>query len=685
MQELLGFNKSRASEKKVVAHTASRNVLPLPRAEALCNWCRYDEQQYVITSAETRRSGQISKPLSRLQEGAQKDCWVCKAFLKATALWQKVDHVEFQRLRAINVRFDAERVTIGAGSKLPKIQLFIAKGCPNVFRFNPDSELPSRPSSAQTMNFIAYNLNSCLHSHKACQRYQTQLASKIHGNWPSRILQIDAKTWTIRLVRFDPAAHAKYVALSYCWGDQKGQLTSNKSTLPKLRAGISVQKLPATLRDAVTVTATLGLRYIWIDSICIIQDDKDDWKQEAGKMSTVYAQSLVTIIASSADSCSEGFLEKDRAFSTEVSRVRVQHREAEVRARVLYDWGHHRGGPQSDESARLRWMDPVDSRAWTLQERVLSGRYINFTSGEAQWGCVSCRACECGQPLYGKLYETLPDAEKWFRIVEEYCTRNMKFATDKLVAIAGMARAMATVLQEKWYVAGLWLSPTWTPLTLQSFMWRRKIDSPLTVFYNEYIGPSFSWASHRGEPVHTDKASFSGCTFPSNILNVDIQLSTTDSFGSVKGACVRLRGPLIAAKLKWDSTTRYEDMKVGIKIGQSAQSYSGGCRVDGLLESVMLKKGQHAVRRRCEGSVAQDVSFENVDVYLLPILVRKLDSMSGQKPQTYAAGQGSPTRQAECILLARSLQFPGFERLGVYTISQWDKYSSTPCVELSMY
>lgn len=412
---------------------------------------------------------------------------------------------------------------LGAGAKLPKIQLFTSPDGPNVFRFSPDNELPSQPSSAQTLNFITYNLNSCLHSHKACQKYQTEMASRINGNWPSRILEVDAKTKTIRLVRFNPAAHSRYVALSYCWGDQKGQLTSNKSTLPRLVAGISVAKLPGTLRDAVTVTTELGLKYIWIDSICIIQDDPNDWKQEAGKMSTVYAQSLVTIIASSANSCSEGFLAQKRVPSTEVARVRVQDREAEIQARVIYDWGHHRGGPQADENTRLRWMDPVDSRAWTLQERVLSGRYINFTSGEAQWGCVSCRDCECGQALYGELYEPLRDTDKWFSIAEEYCTRRMTKETDKLVAIAGIARAMETSLREQWYVAGLWLSTAWTPLTLKSFMWRRKIHSPLTAFSSQYIAPSFSWASIRGQTSHVDETTFSGCTFPSTIIGIDPQ------------------------------------------------------------------------------------------------------------------------------------------------------------------
>lgn len=373
------------------------------------------------------------------------------------------------------------------------------------------------------MNFIAYNLNACLHGHTACQKYQTKMAANISGNWPSRMLEIDVNTKKIRLVGFNPVVHSRYVALSYCWGDQKGQLVSKKSTLAGLLAGISVSNLPGTLKDAVTVTSRLGLKHIWIDSICIIQDDPNDWKQEAGKMSTVYAQSLVTIIASSANSCSEGFLDQKRAPSVEVGRVVVHDRQAEIRARVIYDWGHHRGGPQSHDDARLQWMDPVDSRAWTLQERVLSGRYINFTSGEVQWGCISSRDCECGQPLYGQMYDSLPDGKKWFRIVEEYCTRNMTKATDKLVAIAGIARGMETVLREQWYVAGLWLSTTWTPLTVKSLLWQRRINSPLTTFSSEYISPSFSWASHRGEPAHLEEASFAGCSFPSQIVTLKAQ------------------------------------------------------------------------------------------------------------------------------------------------------------------
>lgn len=97
--------------------------------------------------------------------------------------------------------------------------------------------------------------------------------------------------------------------------------------------------------------------------------------------------------------------------------------------------------------------------------------------------------------------------------------------------------------------------------------------------------------------------------------------SGPDAFGGLNGASLRIRGPLVPAKLKWDNTTAQEDLKVGIKI---EQHYYGDCRVDGLLESVMLRDGRHAVRRRTDESAGPEQIFEGVDVYLLPIALRQL-------------------------------------------------------------
>lgn len=101
--------------------------------------------------------------------------------------------------------------------------------------------------------------------------------------------------------------------------------------------------------------------------------------------------------------------------------------------------------------------------------------------------------------------------------------------------------------------------------------------------------------------------------------------SGPDAFGGLNGAFLRIRGPLVPAKLKWDNTTSQEDLKVRIKVEQHLdKDYYGGCRVDGLLESVMLRDGRYAVRRRADESAAPEQIFEGVDVYLLPIAVRQL-------------------------------------------------------------
>jgi hypothetical protein len=413
---------------------------------------------------------------------------------------------------------------------------------------------------------------------------------------------------------------SKYVALSYCWGHQEGRLTAKESTLPTLRTGVRIAQLPTTLRDAVIVTMRLGSRLIWIDSLCIIQDDGQDWKREAGKMSTVYAQSLVTIIASSAKSCSDGFLETRREKSIPVGQVRIQNKATEIRARVLYDWGHHRGGPQSHETSRQRWMDPVDTRGWTLQERLLSGRYINFTSGEVQWGCISEKACECGQTLYGQLYDPL-EREKWFTIIHEYSTRKLTVATDKLVALAGMAKYMSASLSWEWYAAGLWISSQCTALAARCLLWHRAMYSPITIVPADYIAPSFSWASISGEVTHFLSSEFSNCTYPSKIVDVDLSSQTGDMFGSVDAGFIRINGPLIRARLSWTKSEYHPELQAQIKVEGVHRSYMAGCKIDGVLELALSPEGQNRVRRKTLTSNTPEADFEGADVVLLPIVV----------------------------------------------------------------
>lgn len=491
-------------------------------------------------------------------------------------------------------------------------------GEPEAYRFSTASELPLTAASTLTTNFISHSLNRCLQEHTTCREFQSQLKPGVNDNWPRRILRIDKKAFTVSLVDFDETMRSKYVALSYCWGPHTDQhLKTTRDTLPFIQAGIHASQLPATLRDAVKVTIGLGRSLIWIDSLCIIQDDEDDWNREAGKMSTVYAQSLVTIIASSAASSISGFLETEREQSIQVSQVCVDDQTAQVRARPLYEWGHHRGGPQAHSDAYMRWFDPVDGRGWTLQERLLSARYINYTSGEVQWGCLSERACECGQELYGELYKPHEPEDEWFRAVEEFSLRRLTAATDRLPALAGIARKLSSAMGSDWYGAGVWLSKQPTPLVARSLLWKRSWTASVSTFPAEHVAPSFSSLSVAGEVWHKSPKEFACGTFDFLVSGVDLSYHSQDIFGRVDRAVLCVEGLLIGGRLSWNAAKR-DTGKFSVELEERTQR--GTCDVDGLLEAVALPDGRHTARRKLATSGDPEATFEDAEIVLLPIM-----------------------------------------------------------------
>ena len=105
------------------------------------------------------------------------------------------------------------------------------------------------------------------------------------------------------------ASQGCYVALSYCWGKNIPYTTTSKNVEKHQGKGISYEEIPKTLQEAVLVTRLLGLQYLWIDSLCIIQDDQKDWEHEAARMGLVYSRAYITIAASRAHHCGEGFLQ----------------------------------------------------------------------------------------------------------------------------------------------------------------------------------------------------------------------------------------------------------------------------------------------------------------------------------------------------------------------------------------
>lgn len=177
----------------------------------------------------------------------------------------------------------------------------------------------------------------------------------------------------------------KYTALSHRWGEQppteadpKFCTTADNVNAPK--DGFKISELPRTFQDAVRVTRELGIKYLWIDSLCIMQWNAEDWKREAARMEDVFASAYCTIAATSAADSNAGFLAEHRS----TGYVRI-HDTAGNQVCVCI---HMDNFEEDVERAEL------NKRAWVMQERVLAKRTIHFSANQTYWECGEGVYCE---------------------------------------------------------------------------------------------------------------------------------------------------------------------------------------------------------------------------------------------------------------------------------------------------
>ncbi|EXJ62012.1 hypothetical protein A1O7_02444 [Cladophialophora yegresii CBS 114405] len=273
-------------------------------------------------------------------------------------------------------------------------------------------------------------------------------------------------------------------------------------TLPEFQKGISLNDLPKTFRDAVVVTKQLGLHYLWIDALCIIQDSLNDtdWIQEASSMGDVYANSHITIAATTSPNSEGGLLHKRSPLSVWPCRLTATWKCFQAGELVIStpDW--------ADETD----LEPLASRSWAFQEWLLSKRLLHFGKDQVRWQCFCLAASEIyhdggsgdgggldayGIPTKGIIVRLVQDprraADLWFQIREDYSQKELTNATDRLPALTGIARMVYRILNspEDDYLAGIW-----KPHLLQELLWQRGHHTATsTGTDSSYIAPSWSW------------------------------------------------------------------------------------------------------------------------------------------------------------------------------------------------
>lgn len=202
---------------------------------------------------------------------------------------------------------------------------------------------------------------------------------------PSRLLWVGDPD-VLRLDETKGKSGEKYIALSHCWGELpievKKHFCTTTDNIERREGGFSIWELPKTFQDAVKVTRQLRIPYIWIDSLCIIQygDNGEDWKREAGRMEEVFSGAYCTIAATSASNSYAGFLQPHMNHDY----IHVQHSSGN---RFYISAG--RDDFDNDVEKAL-----LNTRAWVLQERVLSRRTIHFSANQVYWECGEGVYCE---------------------------------------------------------------------------------------------------------------------------------------------------------------------------------------------------------------------------------------------------------------------------------------------------
>ncbi|KAI0191451.1 heterokaryon incompatibility protein-domain-containing protein [Xylaria flabelliformis] len=337
---------------------------------------------------------------------------------------------------------------------------------------------------------------------------------------PTRVLEITredgrAENVMVRLVETN-GARGEYFALSHRWGDPSCQpLRTLKGNIEHFKEGIAMESLPRSFRDAITVTDKLGVRFLWIDSLCIVQDDKDDWAVEGARMTEVYSNASITIAAANADNSTAGFLRAgDLESSDEGHALKVKISDIEGLVYVRRRQHRKRGLDGGAMFGNTSWSPELDSvlhsRAWCFQEQILPPRLLEFLQHEVVWTCCTMTKCECRggafeRPGYDRVQlrqlhqqpiEQVKDA--WYQCVTYYSSRNLTYFSDRFPAVSGVARffgenVFAEHFERVDYIAGLW-----SDSMIDDLQWMVMARGPDVQEYDHSqseVAPSWSWAS----------------------------------------------------------------------------------------------------------------------------------------------------------------------------------------------
>ncbi|KAF4632725.1 hypothetical protein G7Y89_g5397 [Cudoniella acicularis] len=344
-------------------------------------------------------------------------------------------------------------------------------------------------------------LRECDGNHNQLEHNQEVHHPRQNIRLPTRVLDVGYGRESNKLRLHCPreGERGTYIALSHCWGvipwEERVRYITNNENIDARRKGIEFNTLPKTFQDAITVTRQLGKRFLWIDSLCIVQGDREEWEKESKLMETVFSRAYCTIAASSATDSTKGFL-GNRPIS---KFVEVQN-DAENRFFVCEAIDNFRRDVEEGE---------LSKRGWVLQERALARRTIHFTETQTYFECGCGVRCETltrmrnskanflGDHVFPKSCLKHPEMNinrLYQMLYEDYSKLRLTSPTDRSVAIYGLEWRLAAAFET------LGRNGIFDRYLHRSLLWQRSEDNILSRISYEpnQVVPSWSWMAYNG-------------------------------------------------------------------------------------------------------------------------------------------------------------------------------------------
>ncbi|KAL5421399.1 hypothetical protein PMIN04_005637 [Paraphaeosphaeria minitans] len=478
-----------------------------------------------------------------LKRSVEAGCFICKRFYKkiqelrdeAHTLGENIDRPLFEKIRYSRQwsgnGWLARNFTIEAFERSPEIWFdCITKEATKELglRTSINSSLRSPDSLKQAKAW----LENCRHHHELCNR---RLQNVFVPSRLVHVLQLENGSVTSACLVIDTSlpSGTPYLSLSHSWGGARF-LTLTGANLDQFREAIPVAELTAVFQDALYVAFQLGIPYIWIDSLCIIQDSPADWEYESKRMGEVYKGAVCNLSASAFKTGTQGLSSERGSHFSEILPLQIDKQNGSLRSSAdcpedaqfyLMERSVLRGKPWETICS-----GPLFERAWVLQEQILALRVLHFGKSELFWECKEVFANETWasgwaslptqchneddhveralsdmgdafryhkqrNPLWQFMVEDLDSVESsdglWRRIVRDYSARSLTYSTDRLPALSGVAREFSAMYEKSRYLLGQWSDDLHLGL-----LWSQTRPFPPsanTLAWPQV--PSWSWAS----------------------------------------------------------------------------------------------------------------------------------------------------------------------------------------------